>query len=110
MNQASEQGILNAQYNAAIEAQQTATAQRAPHVLLRPNLAKDGNKWSALYGDNIQVGVCGFGDTPAKAMEDFDKNWLNETISDRCSNCGRAVNDDGYSTDPDGACIHCNAD
>jgi hypothetical protein len=28
-----------------------------------------------LYGDNLQDGVGGFGDSPAEAMADFDKNW-----------------------------------
>lgn len=53
-----------------IEAEQT-----RPSVLYKPDLGKDGNMWSALYGSNIQEGVCGWGETPAKAMADFDKNW-----------------------------------
>ncbi|MCW0104448.1 hypothetical protein [Burkholderia pseudomallei] len=32
--------------------------------------------WCALYGPNLMEGVCGFGDSPAEAMADFDKNWL----------------------------------
>jgi hypothetical protein len=47
----------------------------APHVLMRPKLSIDGNQWCALYGDNLQDGVTGFGDSPQKAMKDFDKNW-----------------------------------
>lgn len=46
-----------------------------PSVLYRPSVAMDGSKWCALYGDDLMHGVCGFGDTPAAAMEDFDKNW-----------------------------------
>lgn len=46
-----------------------------PHVLMRPKLSIDGNQWCALYGDNLQDGVAGFGDSPQKAMADFDKNW-----------------------------------
>lgn len=49
--------------------------QQRPSVLYRPNLSRDGNQWCALYGDDIQVGVAGFGDSPSKAMYDFDKNW-----------------------------------
>lgn len=41
-------------------------------VLLKPKLFKDGNQWCALYGDNLQEGVAGFGDTPHKAMLNFD--------------------------------------
>ncbi len=48
---------------------------KAPHVLMKPAIYIDGNQWCALYGENIQDGVCGFGDSPAKAMEDFDRNW-----------------------------------
>jgi hypothetical protein len=43
-----------------------------PHVRLRPRLSIDGNKWCALYGDNLQDGVAGFGDSPAEALYDFD--------------------------------------
>ena len=50
-------------------------AYQAPHVMMRPKIYPDGNKWCALYGDNIQEGVCGFGDTPANAAYDFDSNW-----------------------------------
>lgn len=46
-----------------------------PSVLYRPALSIDGNQWCALYGNNIQAGVAGFGNTPAEAMADFDKNW-----------------------------------
>lgn len=47
-----------------------------PSVLYRPRLSIDGNKWCALYGDNSQDGVAGFGVSPAEAMADFDKNWF----------------------------------
>ena len=48
--------------------------QRPCH-LLKPRLFMDGNQWCALYGENIQDGVCGFGVSPAQAMYDFDKNY-----------------------------------
>jgi len=34
----------------------------------------DGNQWCILKGDNIQVGVVGFGDTKEDALVDFIKN------------------------------------
>lgn len=34
---------------------------------------KDGNAWCCLYGENLQVGIAGFGDTPYKAVLDFNK-------------------------------------
>jgi len=54
--------------------------QARPSVLYRPNISQDGNAWSVLLGDNIAVGVCGYGDTPAEAMADFDKHWT-ESLS-----------------------------
>jgi len=54
----------------------TLAAYEAPSVMFRPKLFIDGNQWCALYGENLQEGVAGFGDSPAKAMHDFDKNWL----------------------------------
>lgn len=47
----------------------------SPFVLMKPHISKDGNMWCALYGDNLQDGVCGFGDTPAKAAEAFNAEW-----------------------------------
>ncbi len=75
MSYASEQGILNAQYNAAILAQQTEEQRMRPFVLLRPRIFIDGNQWCALCGENLQDGVAGFGDSPALASENFDANW-----------------------------------
>ncbi len=46
-----------------------------PSYLYRPALSVDGNKWCALYGDNLQDGVAGFGDSPAEAYADFDAQW-----------------------------------
>ena len=46
-----------------------------PSAVFKPRLMVDGNQWCALYGDNLQDGVSGFGDSPADAMWDFDRNW-----------------------------------
>lgn len=46
-----------------------------PSVLFRPSLSPDGNKWCALFGDDLVVGVAGFGDTPEEAMREFDRAW-----------------------------------
>lgn len=53
-----------------------------PSMMLKPKLFLDGNLWCALYGDNIQDGVTGFGSSPSKAYEDFDKNW-HKNLSER---------------------------
>jgi hypothetical protein len=50
------------------------------HATMRPRVFPDGNMWCALYGDNLQDGVAGFGETPAKACADFDKNWAHQTL------------------------------
>ena len=44
-------------------------------AVFRPRLFLDGNKYCALYGENLMDGCAGFGDTPDAAMWDFDKNW-----------------------------------
>lgn len=65
---------------AAMEHRTTALMAQRPFMLLRPSMMQDGNMWCALYGDNIQDGVAGFGETPEKAAEDFDKNWRTQTL------------------------------
>jgi hypothetical protein len=50
-----------------------------PSVLMRPAISIDGDQWCALYGENLQDGVVGFGDTPDAAMRDFDKRWCAAT-------------------------------
>ncbi len=47
-----------------------------PHRRLRPAISLDGNQWCALYGDNIQDGVAGFGDSTELAMAAFDAAWV----------------------------------
>lgn len=47
----------------------------APHIEMKPKIYLDGDKWCALYGEDLQRGVCGFGDSPYEAMNDFDKSW-----------------------------------
>ena len=54
----------------------TAVALGATHVVYKPRLSIDGNQWCALYGENLQDGVVGFGDSPVEAMAAFDKAWI----------------------------------
>lgn len=42
---------------------------------------KDGNQWRFLYGENIQVGVCGFGNTIYEAACNFYYNVINKKIT-----------------------------
>lgn len=54
-----------------------------PCVLYKPTISVDGNQWCALYGLDLQTGIAGFGDTPAQAMEDFDRNWYSYKLARR---------------------------
>jgi hypothetical protein len=74
----SPEAVLDMQWYAAEEASATEKARRAPHVLMRPHVYPDGNQWCALYGEDLQMGVAGFGDTPEAACADFDKNWCTQ--------------------------------
>lgn len=68
----------NASHVIACVGQEFTTAAhelQLPSAVFRPSLSIDGGQWCALYGANLQDGVAGFGDSPAKAMEDFDKAW-----------------------------------
>ena len=57
------------------EARSAFYEQQRPSILLKPKIGIDGNQWYVLYGDDLQNGVAGFGDSPALAMKDFDQNW-----------------------------------
>lgn len=46
-----------------------------PFRLMNTRISLDGNKWCVLYGDNLQDGVAGFGDSPDEASRAFDKAW-----------------------------------
>lgn len=66
-----ESNAAEAKYDAALE-------MKRPFYLLRPTMQRDGNQWCALYGENPQSGVAGFGDTPHAASVQFDIQWMNE--------------------------------
>ena len=61
--------------------EEIASSHLRPSVLFRPSLSVDGNQFCVLYGTDLQSGIAGFGDTPDKAMRDFDKSWVNFDIS-----------------------------
>lgn len=43
--------------------------------LLSPRIFIDGSAWCVLYGDDLQNGVAGFGETPRLAVYAFNKAW-----------------------------------
>lgn len=69
----------NAICHAALMSQETfrqaTEGYGTPSAIYRPKLFVDGSQWCALLGENIQVGVCGFGSTPYHAMAAFDRAW-----------------------------------
>jgi hypothetical protein len=71
MSYASDQSVLNAQFNAALLSQEAETKRMAPHVLLRPSILPDGTMWCALLGEDLMVGIAGFGETPELACQAF---------------------------------------
>jgi len=56
---------------------------RVAYEMLRPfyllaahcKISIDGNQWCVLYGENLQDGVAGFGDSPDAASRAFDADW-----------------------------------
>jgi hypothetical protein len=70
-----------------------------PSVQYRPSVSIDGNQWCALYGENLQDGVAGFGDSPEEAMSAFNKAWRQKLeTAHKCPRCD-APNPDHDDTD-----------
>jgi hypothetical protein len=67
-------------YQAAINEQDRTEAALRPSYTFKPRLSLDGNQWCALYGDNLQDGVAGFGNSPELAYADFDRAWVKPLI------------------------------
>lgn len=74
INRANQDTVNN---NLTHEAQMNYWANKQDYILieaLKPRFFIDGDKWCCLYGENIQDGVAGFGDSPQDAVID----WNNE--------------------------------
>lgn len=74
-SQIAANAVANAAERVAVAATEAAYGYMDPSVMFRPALSIDGNQWCALYGENLQDGVAGFGDSPSLAMHDFNLNW-----------------------------------
>ena len=70
---------------AAVEDLQRARLRNTPAVTYRPDIFQDGNAWCALLGRDIAVGVVGWGDSPAMAMDAFNTAWVTNAVA-RASN------------------------
>lgn len=57
-----------------------AMSMAAPSAIYRPVLTQDGDRWLAIYG-TLPTGVVGTGETPAKAMADFDVAWHKAAVA-----------------------------
>lgn len=75
-----KQSILNIRYQTALRELDLIDAKSTPSALLRPAVYPDGDMWCALYGEDLQRGVAGFGETPELACADFDKNWRGQRL------------------------------
>ena len=42
---------------------------------LKPKFSKDGNQFCYLYGNNLQSGIAGYGETVGEAVSDFYKEF-----------------------------------
>jgi hypothetical protein len=79
VEQAIQRADIGFQFQRALQSVEMAGYDMSrPSVLFKPKLSMDGNQWCALYGDNLQDGCAGFGDSPEKAMLEFDKAWVKE--------------------------------
>jgi hypothetical protein len=48
----------------------------APHVYMRPRVFLDSpGVWCCMYGECLADSPAGFGDSPSKACDDFDRRW-----------------------------------
>lgn len=73
-----------------------AAAERGePFAIYRPRLFPDGDMWCALYGDNLQEGVAGFGKSPYEAVASFNAAWVTplemQERNKLCDKCGFQV-------------------
>jgi hypothetical protein len=56
--------------NVAIE-----QAEYNKFAMLKPKVGVDGNQYFVLYGEDLQSGIAGFGDTLYLAILDFNKTF-----------------------------------
>lgn len=68
---------------AALIQRENALRAGSPSYMLRPKLSVDGNQWCALFGESIQDGLAGFGNSPEEAYADFDRAWSTKLGSAR---------------------------
>ena len=65
--------LLNCKYVAEQIRRETIERENYWAVILGLVPKRDGNQWFVLFGDDLQSGVSGWGDTPEDAIVDFDR-------------------------------------
>ncbi len=75
-----DEQTMQAIWRAAVAVEEAARSLTLPHVVMKPRISIDGDQWCAIYGDDLASGVAGFGETPYKACEDFDREWENRRL------------------------------
>ena len=70
-----DEAVSRLNYDTAARSNWRADQEARWSFILRPTLSRDGDQWCALLGDNIVVGVTGFGPTPDAAYAAFDTAW-----------------------------------
>ena len=43
--------------------------------MLNPKLFLDGDHWCCLYGEDLQIGLAGFGKSPIEAIRQWNGEW-----------------------------------
>jgi hypothetical protein len=66
------QGAFNSFWNAMSCLQNRESLRSLAAFCVGAKLYKEGDSWCCLFGDNIQEGCCGFGETPYKAALAFE--------------------------------------
>lgn len=78
MEAALREAFGNSSHHIQCVAQEWAAAafeHQRPSAVFRPRVFQDGDKWCALYGEDLQNGVSAFGDSPDLAARAFDAAW-----------------------------------
>lgn len=73
INDSQQQDLYQSLKNSAILAEEMQLV-----AVLKPTLSLDGNMYCFLCGENVQNGVCGFGNSPYAAAIDFNKNFYKQ--------------------------------
>lgn len=77
MSEAESVDLYAANHRAA-QAEESRYHAERPSTRYLPRLYIDGNQWCALFGENVQDGVAGFGASPDLAYKAFDQAWVKQ--------------------------------